>query len=55
MKSFPPTKISKIKNISQNKTKSISKRGKDRVWKGLERDFGVLVLVWGNFFATFFF
>jgi len=52
MKSLPPTKISKIKNLSPNKTKSISKRGKDRVWEELERDF--LVLVWGNFFATFF-
>jgi hypothetical protein len=52
MKSFLPTKISKIKNISQNKTKPISKRGKDRLWKELER--GFLVLVWEIFFATFF-
>jgi len=52
MKSLPPTKISKIKNLSQNKTKPISKRGKDKVGKELER--GFLVLVWGNFFATFF-
>jgi hypothetical protein len=43
MKSLPPTKISKIKNLSQNKTKPISKSGKDRLWKELERDFLVLV------------
>jgi len=36
MKSFLPTKISKIKNLSQNKTKTISKRGKGRVGKELE-------------------
>jgi hypothetical protein len=39
MKSLPPTKIREIKNISQSKTKPISKRGKDKVGKDLERGF----------------
>ena len=51
MKSLPPTKISKIKNLSQNKTKPLSKRGKDRVGKELER--GFLDLVWEIFLLLF--
>jgi hypothetical protein len=37
MKSLPPTKISELKIFSQNKTKPISKRGKDRVGKEAEK------------------
>jgi len=52
MEYFSPTKIREIKNLSQNKTKPISKRDKDRVGKELERDFGFLV--WIKFFCYFF-